>query len=280
MELLDAPGAGRAWSDTHRRDGRTVALVPTMGALHRGHLALIDAAQQLADVVAVSIFVNPLQFDRSDDFEHYPRPLAEDLEICARAGVAAVYAPTPAAMYPAGFQTHVEPGPLADTLEGLMRPGHFGGVATVVAKLFGALRPDVALFGEKDAQQLAVVRRMTLDLDLGVTVIGVPTVREPDGLALSSRNVRLSPDDRRAAVCVPRAIDAARNSVASGERTADAVARAARDVVNDEPRARLEYAEVVDDGFAPVVHLDDQALLVLAVWFGDVRLIDNAHLRV
>jgi pantoate--beta-alanine ligase len=280
MEILDAPGAGRAWSHTHRRDGRTVALVPTMGALHRGHLALIDAAHQVADVVAVSIFVNPLQFDRSDDFEHYPRPLDADFEICARAGVAAVYAPTPSAMYPDGFQTHVEPGSLADTLEGQMRPGHFRGVATVVAKLFGALRPDVALFGEKDAQQLAVVRRMTLDLDLGVEVIGVPTAREPDGLALSSRNVRLSPDDRRAAVCVPHAIDAARRSVASGERSADAVARAARDVVNAEPRARLEYAEVVDNGFARVAQLDDDALLVLAVWFGDVRLIDNAHLHV
>jgi pantoate--beta-alanine ligase len=279
MDFLDAPSTGRAWSDTHRRGGRSVGLVPTMGALHQGHLALIDAAHQLADEVAVSIFVNPLQFDRSDDFEHYPRPLDHDLEICERAGVSAVYAPTPAAMYPTGFETHVEPGSLADTLEGLMRPGHFRGVATVVAKLFGALRPDVAVFGEKDAQQLAVVRRMTIDLDLGVEVISVPTVREPDGLALSSRNVRLSPDDRRAAVCVPRAIEAARRSVAGGERSAAAIVNAARDVVNAEPRARLEYADVVDDGFAPVVHLDHEGLLVLAVWFGDIRLIDNAHLR-
>jgi pantoate--beta-alanine ligase len=278
MDILDAPSTGRAWSDTHRRGGRSVGLVPTMGALHQGHLALIDAAHQLADEVAVSIFVNALQFDRSDDFEHYPRPLDHDLEICERAGVSAVYAPTPGAMYPTGFETHVEPGSLADTLEGLMRPGHFRGVATVVAKLFGALRPDVAVFGEKDAQQLAVVRRMTLDLDLGVEVIAVPTVREPDGLALSSRNARLSPDDRRAAVCVPHAIEAARRSVAGGERSAAAVAHAARDVVNAEPRARLEYADVVDEGFAPLVHLDHEGLLVLAVWFGDVRLIDNAHL--
>jgi pantoate--beta-alanine ligase len=280
MEILDAPRSARDWSDAHRRADRTVALVPTMGALHRGHLALIEAAHQRADVVAVSIFVNPLQFDRSDDFEHYPRPLDSDIEICERAGVDAVYAPTPAAMYPAGFQTHVEPGPLAATLEGTMRPGHFRGVATVVSKLFGVLRPDVALFGEKDAQQLAVVRRMALDLDLGVEVVGVPTVREPDGLALSSRNLRLSHDDRRAAVCIPQAIQAAMRAVASGERSGAAVARAARDVVNAEPRASLEYAEVVDDGFSPVERVGDDALLVLAVWLGDVRLIDNAHLRV
>ena len=197
----------RAWSDAHRAAGRRVALVPTMGALHAGHLALVDEARRHADVVIVSIFVNSLQFDRPDDFTGYPRPIDDDLEMCRARSVDAVYAPVAATMYPEGFETHVEPGPLGDVLEGEHRPGHFRGVATVVAKLFLAARPHVAVFGQKDFQQLTIIRRMNDDLDMGVEIIGLPTVREPDGLALSSRNRRLTAAQRAAAVCVPRMLD-------------------------------------------------------------------------
>lgn len=280
MEILDTPASMRAWSQTHHRAGRSIALVPTMGALHEGHLALIEEASRRADLVVVSIFVNRLQFDRSDDFDLYPRPVDGDLARCEAAGVDAVYSPTPAAMYPPGFQTHVEPGRLAEPLEGAMRPGHFRGVATVVSKLFGAVRPDTALFGEKDAQQVAVIRRMTLDLDLGIDIVGVATVREPDGLALSSRNLRLSAADRAAARCIPRGLRAAAEAVHAGERSAAEITRRVSDEVTTEARARLDYAHLVEPGtFEPIDRLEDEALIVVAVWLGDVRLIDNCCVR-
>src|SRR4051794_40784979 len=188
----------RAWSGQRREGGHIVGLVPTMGALHDGHLSLIEHARHRADDIVVSIFVNPLQFERGDDFERYPRPIDDDVAACIEAGVAAVYAPTAAVMYPDGFQTHVEPGTLAGGMEGAVRDGHFRGVATVVAKLFGAVRPHLAVFGEKDFQQLVVIRRMAEDLDMGVEIHAVPIVREPDGLALSSRNRLLPPADRAA----------------------------------------------------------------------------------
>jgi pantoate--beta-alanine ligase len=282
MEVFDTPGAMRAWSTARRVARERVAAVPTMGALHEGHLALVAEARRRADRVVVSIFVNPLQFDRPDDFERYPRPIDADVAACRAAGVDAVYAPTATAMYPSGFQTHVEPGPLADQLEGAMRPGHFRGVTTVVAKLLGAMAPDVAVFGEKDAQQLAIVRRMTVDLDIGVDVVGVPTVREPDGLALSSRNRRLDDADRAAAVCLPEALAAADRLVAGGERRVGAIEGAVRERIEREPHARLEHVHVVD----PATFVPDAAesvaaagaLVVVAVWFGDVRLIDNWRL--
>ncbi len=189
--VIDNPVDMRAWADTTRTSQHTVALVPTMGALHRGHLELFDAAARRADKVVVSIFVNPLQFGDQGDFLHYPRPLADDVRACEAAGVDVVYVPTASAMYPDGFATTVHVAGLTDTMEGASRPGHFDGVATVVTKLFTAARPHVAVFGEKDFQQLAIVRRMTVDLDLGVEIVGHPTIREPDGLAMSSRNRRL-----------------------------------------------------------------------------------------
>jgi pantoate--beta-alanine ligase len=250
-----------------------------MGALHEGHLSLIELARRRADDVVVSIFVNPLQFERRDDFDRYPRPIDDDVAACNSAGVAAVYAPTAGTMYPDGFQTHIEPGPLADVMEGAMRPGHFRGVTTVVAKLFGAVWPHVAVFGEKDFQQLAVIRRMVDDLDMGVELIAGPIVREPDGLALSSRNRRLPPDDRAAAICVPRALDAAAVVVAGGERDVPTIAAAARDVVAAEPRARLEYVTVFDpDTLEPLDDLTGPARIATAVWFADIRLIDNIEL--
>jgi len=279
MTTLTEPRAMQAWADAERAAGRRIALVPTMGALHDGHLALVAEARRRAERVVVSIFVNPIQFDRRDDFEQYPRTLDDDARMCAGAGAAAVYAPSAAAMYPEGFQTGVEVARLTEPLCGAVRPGHFRGVTTVVTKLFHAVRPDVAVFGEKDYQQLAVVRRMTADLDFGIEIVGVATVREADGLALSSRNRRLAPDDRQAARCVPRALEAAAAAVAGGERRAAAVVARATATIAAEPRARLEYAELRDpETLAEVSEVAGPSLLALAVWVGGVRLIDNLTL--
>ncbi len=276
LPVLTTPVAMRQFSDDVRRAGRRIGFVPTMGALHAGHLALVAEARRHADVVVVSIFVNPLQFNRRDDFEQYPRPIDDDVARCQAAAVDAVYAPTAAVMYPDGFQSHVEPGPLAEPLEGAGRPGHFRGVTTVVAKLFGAVAPHVAVFGQKDFQQLAIIRQMCRDLDFGIEIIGLPTVREPDGLAMSSRNARLSPAQRAAAVCVSEGLRAAQHSAAAGERNAAALLEAAAEPVDNEPLARREYCRLVDpDTLSDVGTVTGAALLVTAVWFGDVRLIDN-----
>lgn len=281
MELFDTPEGVSAWSDAQRIAGRTVALVPTMGALHDGHIALVDEARRHADVVIVSIFVNPLQFNRTDDFDAYPRPIDDDLAVCRSTGVDAVYAPTATAMYPSGFQTHIDPGPLADLLEGAHRPGHFRGVTTVVAKLFGAARPHVAVFGQKDFQQLTIIRRMAADLDMRISIVGMPTVREPDGLALSSRNRRLSPAERLAAVCVPKSLQAVIDAFARGIADVAQLVAIGRAVVQAEPLARFEHLEIVrPDSLLPLEVVDDRAVAVTAVWFGDVRLIDNRQFGV
>ena len=217
MQVFTTAAELQAWSDSHRRAGRRVGLVPTMGALHDGHMALVEEARRHADVVVLTIFVNPLQFNRPDDFATYPRPIDDDLDLCRARGVDAVYAPVAATMYPDGFQTHVVPGTLADVLEGAERPGHFRGVTTVVTKLFNAARPHVAVFGQKDFQQLAIIKRMTIDLDMGIDIVGMPTVREADGLAMSSRNRRLTPEQRTAAVCVPRSLAAVVDAFSAGE---------------------------------------------------------------
>jgi pantoate--beta-alanine ligase len=280
MQTITAPRAMQAWADAERAAGRRIALVPTMGALHAGHLALIAEARRRADRVVVSIFVNPIQFDRRDDFERYPRPLETDVAACTEAGADAVFAPTAAAMYPEGFQSNVTVARLTEPLCGRVRPGHFAGVTTVVTKLFHCVRPDVAVFGEKDWQQLAVVRRMAADLDFGIEVVGVPTVREADGLALSSRNQRLGVAEREAAGCVPRALAAAEAALATGERRATAVVAAAAGEIAAEPRARLEYAELRDPAtLEEVAEVEAPALLALAVWVGGVRLIDNRVLH-
>lgn len=255
-----------------------------MGALHRGHLALVEHAGRLADAVVVSIFVNPLQFGDSTDLASYPTPIDDDVAACRALGVDVVYAPTAATMYPAGFDTSVVPGSLASELEGRSRIGHFTGVATVVAKLFGAVEPDVAVFGEKDFQQLTIIRRMASDLDLGVRIESSPTVRDPDGLALSSRNQRLSPVERAAAVAVPRAIAAAREVSHDPAPTVVAMIAAARQVLDAEPLAEIDYVAIFDaETLHPVDRFDDQLRperyrIAVAVRFGDVRLIDNAIL--
>jgi pantoate--beta-alanine ligase len=279
MQVITTPAALSAWTDLQHLEGHRVALVPTMGALHEGHIALCRTAREHADRVVVSIFVNPLQFDRPDDLAAYPRPIDDDLAQCTSEGVDAVYAPVAATMYPKGFQTHVEPGPLGDVLEGARRPGHFRGVTTVVAKLFGAARPDVAVFGQKDFQQLVIIRRMVVDLDMAIEIVGMPTVREPDGLALSSRNRRLSAAQRVAAGCVPRSLDALSAAHRAGERRADHLVAIGRGVVDAEPLAAFEHLELVDARtLGPVSSADRHTVAVTAVWFGDVRLIDNRPL--
>jgi pantoate--beta-alanine ligase len=279
VDLLENPSAAQRWSGLHRKAGQRIGLVPTMGALHDGHLHLVEVAKQRAAVVVVSIFVNPIQFNQRADFDQYPRPIEEDQRRCEEAGVDALYVPTAATMYPPGFQTHVDPGPLAEPMEGTFRPGHFRGVTTVVTKLFLAVRPDVAVFGQKDFQQLAIVRRMTADFDFGIEVVGVPTVREPDGLAMSSRNRRLGPEERLAARCVPAALHAACQAVASGARRAAPVVAAVRQVVAAEPLARLEYAEICHPvTLERVDTINEPSVLAVAIWIGGVRLIDNTTL--
>jgi pantoate--beta-alanine ligase len=280
VEICRDPASMHTWSRKQHLAGRRVGCVPTMGALHAGHLALIDEAHRHADAVVVSIFVNPLQFNRSDDFDKYPQPIDADLEACTAAGVDAVYAPTAHAMYPSGFETHVEPGGLADSLEGASRPGHFRGVTTVVAKLFGAMRPDVAVFGQKDFQQLAIIRRMVSDLDIDIDIVSLPTVREPDGLAMSSRNQRLTAADRVAARCINDGLRAAAATVDGGERDALRLVEIAGRRITSQPRASLEYLHIVDPvTLLPLDCLDRSAVMVAAVWFGEIRLIDNLMLH-
>jgi len=279
MDVLTTPATMRDWSRVRHDRGERIGVVPTMGALHEGHEALIDAVRERSDAVVVTIFVNPLQFNQPADFDSYPRPIDADLTACRAAGVDAVYAPTAAAVYPPGFQTHVEPGELADRLEGPLRPGHFRGVVTIVTKLFGATGADVAAFGQKDFQQLAIVRRMVRDLDLGVEILGVPTVRAADGLALSSRNARLRPEDRDAAVVVSAALASARATFEAGERDPAVIRSVAVDRITGEPRAALEYVDVVDAmTLEPVDRVVPPACVATAAWFGDVRLIDNVLL--
>ncbi|MGW5050550.1 pantoate--beta-alanine ligase [Actinokineospora sp. NPDC004072] len=255
-----------------RATGRKIAFVPTMGALHDGHRALMRHARRIPNtVLAASIFVNPLQFGAGEDFERYPRPLETDLEVCAEERVELVFTPAPADMYPEGATTTVHPGPLGDELEGAVRPGHFAGVLTVVNKLFNIVRPDYALFGEKDYQQLTLIKRMVADLDMEVAVIGVPTVREPDGLALSSRNAYLDEEQRQAAVTLSAALAAGAHVSARG---AAEVVAAARAVLAQTPALEVDYLELRAPDLGPAPAGGDARLLV-AARLGGTRLIDN-----
>ncbi len=281
VQVVHDPEAFRDACDALRARGERVGLVPTMGALHEGHLALIDEAKAKgATAVAVTIFVNPMQFDREDDLERYPRTLQSDLEACEARGVALVFAPKADAMYPEGFQTHVRVGALAEELEGTYRPGHFLGVTTIVAKLFILTGPCIAVFGRKDYQQWRIIDRMTRDLGLPVTVVGHPIVREPDGLALSSRNQLLGEADRPRALAIARGLKAAGAAWEAGERSADALAALARAPI-EETFDRVDYVRVIDpetlEGQEGTV---DRALVVVAAHLGPVRLIDNLELGV
>lgn len=257
----------------------TFGLVPTMGALHEGHLSLVRRAARECDRAGVSIFVNPAQFGPGEDLDRYPRNLERDLRLLEPLGVDLVWAPAPEAVYPPGFQTWVTVEELAKGLEGAVRPSHFRGVATVVAKLFNLFRPDRAYFGQKDAQQVAVIRRMVADLNFPVQIVVCPTVREPDGLAMSSRNAYLDPEERRAAAVLYRALCAARARWQGGERDAEALRAAVRAVVQAEPLARLDYVSAADpETLEELGRVTAGALLSLAVRFRHARLIDNLPL--
>ena len=259
-----------------RRGAGTIGLVPTMGALHSGHGRLIERARAECSTVIVSIFVNPLQFDRADDLARYPRPLEADLALCERLGVDLVFTPAPDEIYPEPPDVTVHVGDTAKYLCGAFRPGHFDGVATVVLKLFAIVQPEVAYFGEKDAQQLAIIKRMVADLNLPVRISPVATVREGDGLALSSRNQHLNAAERALAPALFRALTAARDAVAAGERSGETVKGKAAALIPADARLRLEYFELVDPRtFQPVERVTGPVVAAGALWVGATRLIDN-----
>jgi len=264
-----------------RREDKTVGLVPTMGALHAGHLALVREARQRCDAVVVSIFVNPTQFNDKNDLERYPRDLTADAAMLADYGVDYIFAPETAEIYPEGFSTYVEVEGIGATLEGASRPGHFRGVATVVTILFNTVRPELAFFGQKDAQQVAVIRRLIRDLGFEMELVIVPTVREESGLAMSSRNSRLSDEERQRAAIIYRALREAKIAYKRGERTAETLVQLVNQVLAEEPAAQVDYVSIVDsETLEPVRKVTDQeALIVAAAHFGDVRLIDNVVLN-
>jgi pantoate--beta-alanine ligase len=276
MNVLRTVSEARAF---RAGDGGTLGLVPTMGALHAGHLSLVARARGENDRILVSIFVNPAQFGPNEDLAAYPRTPENDFRLLESLGVDAVWTPSPGHVYPPGFQTFVTVGNVSAPLEGERRPGHFRGVATVVAKLFNVFEPDRAYFGQKDAQQVAVIQRMVSDLAFPVGVVVCPTVREPDGLALSSRNVFLSPDERRAAPVLHRALLAARAAFASGERNADRLRAVVSGTLAAEPLARPDYVSVADAvTLQELERVAGPTLVSLAVRFGGTRLIDNVVL--
>lgn len=280
MQILRRAEEARGFGRRCRSRGERVALVPTMGFLHEGHLSLVRLAKSKAERVVVSVFVNPAQFAPGEDCERYPRDLERDLALLEREGVDAVFTPDATEVYPPGFATRVTvEGALTGRLCGASRPGHFAGVATMVAKLFASCEPDLAVFGQKDAQQAAVIRRMTEDLNLPVEVVVGPIVREADGLAMSSRNVYLTPEERLQAPALKRALDRVTALHQGGEVRAAALLEAAREAIASAPLARVDYVELVDcQSFEPVDAARRPALLALAVYFGRTRLIDNTVL--
>lgn len=280
MEVIRTPAAMAAWSGTARAGGRSLALVPTMGCLHAGHLSLMAMAGRRARLVAVSIFVNPAQFGPDEDLASYPRIFEADCRAAEEAGVDVIFAPSVAAIYPPGFQTMVRVNELSQGLCGASRPGHFDGVATVVAKLFNIVQPQLAVFGEKDFQQLAVVRAMVRDLNFAVEIIGHPIVREVDGLAMSSRNRYLGSDERQAALCLWRALELARRQAAEGEKDCGRIIARLSAAIAVEPKALVEYLKIVNDSdLRELEQLTDSAVLMMAVRVGKTRLIDNGYLH-
>lgn len=281
MEVTGKVERLREVCEEARATGDRVGFVPTMGALHEGHLSLVRRAREEASLVVLSVFVNPLQFGPKEDYRDYPRNLAADVEMAEKEGVDVVFAPDEEVMYEdEGTGIAVDPGSLGDVLEGASRPGHFRGVCTVVAKLFNMMGPCRAYFGEKDFQQLVIVRTMVRNLDFPVEVVGCPIVREQDGIAMSSRNAYLSPDERRAATCLYRALTRGSDVVAHGERDANVVKAEMARVIGAEPLARIEYVAVVDEnrGFAETERIGEGSRALIAARVGTTRLIDNLRL--
>ena len=276
MKITRSPQALTGWSQALRREGVTIGFVPTMGALHDGHRSLIRAARLRCDALVVSIFVNPAQFGPTEDFTKYPRPIAKDRALCREEGVDVCFEPTVEAIYPEGFQSVVTVPAIARRWEGAARPHHFAGVATVVTKLFGIVQPHLALFGQKDFQQAALVKRLVTDLNLRVIIDVQPTIREQDGLAMSSRNRYLSPDGRQTATILYRALQAGRLAIEEGRGAASTVERIMRQTVKQEPTAHIEYLALCDPAsLEPIEQVERCALLLGAIRIGKVRLIDN-----
>jgi len=280
LEILKSPDSVRSWVQKQRGGGRTIALVPTMGFFHQGHLRLMRMAAQHADVVVVSLFVNPIQFGPGEDLDRYPRNLEQDCEMAAAEGVKLLFCPESVEMYPDGFQTTVSVGTLSGLLCGRNRPGHFDGVTTVVSKLFHIVEPDLAVFGQKDFQQLAIIRRMVSDLDMGVRILAHPIVRDSDGLAMSSRNIYLEAEQRKSALSLSKGLALARLLVAEGERVVVPLLERVRRLILAHFGTTIDYIACVNaENLEPVEAIDAETLLVLAVTIeGRVRLIDNGLL--
>ena len=280
MNILTSPGAMRAWAREQIVLGKKIALVPTMGFFHEGHLSLMRMAARHADVVVASLFVNPMQFGLNEDLDRYPRNFAQDSDLAAGEGVTVLFAPEADGMYPAGFQTTVSVEHLSRLLCGADRPGHFNGVTTVVSKLFHIVQPDVAVFGQKDFQQLSIIRRMVQDLDMGVEILAHPIVREPDGLAMSSRNAYLDENQRKSALSLSKGIALARSLFTEGERETAVLGKKVKEHILSYDGTGIDYISFVDcSSLEPVDRADQQTLLALAVTIdGRVRLIDNGLL--
>lgn len=276
MKIIRSLTAMAAWREGFVREGVTIGFVPTMGALHEGHQALIRSARLRCDALVVSIFVNPTQFAPQEDLAKYPRPIRQDRLLCRKEGVDVCFEPAVEAMYPSGFQTMVRLPAIARRWEGEVRPHHFSGVATVVTKLFGIVRPQITLFGQKDFQQLALVRQLVKDLNLGVEIIEHPTVREADGLAMSSRNVYLSSDERIRAAALYKSLQAGAESIRRGVTDGEAIRSVMAQVIRDEPAMKIDYLEVCDPAtLEPLSTVTRKAVLLGAVRIGQIRLIDN-----
>ncbi len=279
MDILSDIQSMQARALEARRRGTRIAFVPTMGYLHEGHLSLLREGRRRGDLLVLSVFVNPTQFGPNEDLATYPRDLERDLTVARQAGVDLVWTPTPEQIYPTGYATYVDVEGLTDTLCGASRPGHFRGVTTVVCKLFNVVQPDVALFGEKDFQQLAVIRRMASDLNIPVEIVGMPIVREADGLALSSRNVYLSPSEREQALVLSRGIEKARKMAAEGVGESSRILDALRAMIEAQPSARIDYLKIChQDTLAEQERVDGDSVLLMAVYVGNTRLIDNGFL--
>jgi len=280
VQTIEQTAEMRAWSEQARAAGQRIGFVPTMGYLHEGHISLVREARRRTDRCVVSIFVNPLQFGANEDLSRYPRDLDRDRTMLEEVGADTLYLPSASAMYPAGFQTQVEVTDVTTGLCGRSRPTHFRGVTTVLAKLFNTLRPHATFFGEKDFQQLVTVRRMVKDLDFDIDVVGMPIVREDDGVAMSSRNKYLSSEERTAARCLSRSLAAAKEAVAGGERDGRRVQGLVEGIIRKQPLAEIDYVELVDvESLRVVTRIEQPALLALAARFGATRLIDNAVLE-
>ncbi|MBP8644701.1 MAG: pantoate--beta-alanine ligase [Syntrophobacteraceae bacterium] len=280
MRIIEFVSEMQQLADEWRRQGKRIGFVPTMGFLHEGHLALMGEAKRRADVVAVSVFVNPTQFGPNEDFECYPRDMERDIRLCTEVGVDAIFAPPVSEMYPDGYQTSVEVSKVTTPLCGRTRPGHFRGVTTVVAKLFHCVKPHIAIFGQKDYQQWVAVRRMVRDLNMDIEIVSYPTVRESDGLALSSRNTYLSPAEREIALRLSRSLRAAQELVDRGEIYGEAVLMKVREVLESGGGLRIDYVQLCHpDTLDDVLTVDGCAVLLMAAFIGKTRLIDNCVLR-